>query len=286
MELLVSHKSLNFTGWGYLNPVASIRILSWFDNPYSLLFWQLLVLEFLYPNVIFISRNDMVSVWQNREWVHFLYFWVIPMHKFEENFFWSNYRIVRDVICQQLYVYLGIHWLETHVTSGVRCISLLDLFWVENFQVAFLWVRRFCEFIFQTKSGFSVNLLIAVAWPSLLFLLKLSRMNFFLGVLGPDKISLAFTCGQFKPEPSLDNASDKLRVVSRAYKNFVGFFSVSIGVSWEGQININWVREVDFVQKLNESCDFFLINCVWSNVWHSKNHFIWFFLEKTWNITT
>ena len=111
-------------------------------------------------------------------------------------------------------------------------------------------------------------------------------MNLFLGILGPDKIGLAFTCGQFKPEPSLDNTSDELRVVSRSNKNFVGFFGVSVGVSWERQININWVGEVDFVQELNESGDFFLINGVWSNIWHSKNHFIRFFLEKSWNIAS
>lgn len=173
VELLVSHESLNFASWGDFYPITTVSILPWLDNPYSLLFWQLLFLKFLYPNVIFISWNNMVSVRQNRKWVFFLYFDVIPMHEFKENLFWSNDWVVRNVICQQLYVDLRMHWFETHVTSGIRCICLFDLFWVEDFWVAFLCIRRFCEFIFQTKCGFFVNLLVAVAWTSLLFLLEL-----------------------------------------------------------------------------------------------------------------
>lgn len=76
-------------------------------------------------------------------------------------------------------------------------------------------------------------------------------MSLFLSILRPYEICFSFSCGQFEPKSSFDNASDEFRVISRTYKNFINFFGVSVGVSWKGQIHINWVGEINFVQELN-----------------------------------
>ena len=172
MKFFVPHESFDFTGWCNWNSIAAIGILSGFDDPDSFLFLELLTFEFLNADVIFISRNDMVCVRQEFKRINFLYFWVIPMHEFEEDFFWSNDGVVGDMICQDLKIDFGMCRLESQITSGVRCIGFFNLFGTENFLIVFLWVRRFSELIFQTESWFSIGLLITVEF-NLFLLLKL-----------------------------------------------------------------------------------------------------------------